>query len=199
MGLIVIPVLLSYLVFATLFPIYLARRAKKQGGKGWIWGWGMFLLLWGLAFWEWPFNTMTHNYYCENEAGFVINKTLDEWKQENPGVVETLVASKEVSSTNIGDTTKFVLNQRLTMEHTNTNYWFDVVKIEEKIVDIQTGNILAEYIDFNAKRYGGGNLVFAFWDGKWSCEPDGEKVNREGFSNFLYSIKHNKEYNNGLK
>ncbi len=189
MGLTVIPVLLSYLVFATLFPIYLARRAKKQGGKGWIWGWGMFLLLWGLAFWEWPFNTMTHNYYCKNEAGFKIHQTLEEWKLKNPGVAGNFVPNSPPKKTEENNTTKYQLNERFSWNYTRTKYWFDVVKIEEQIIDIKTNEKIAEYIDFDGKRFEGGEMVFAFWDGRNSCEHGVKSRQGTEFNGFLQSVK----------
>jgi hypothetical protein len=77
----------------------------------------MALVMYHLVFWDWVPTVVAHQYYCATEAGFWVYKTVDEWKAENPGVMETLVASKGAPSARKGDmqnyTDTYFLNKRI--------------------------------------------------------------------------------------
>ncbi|MBT2997455.1 MAG: hypothetical protein B6D72_12975 [gamma proteobacterium symbiont of Ctena orbiculata] len=88
---------IAYLFFFILYlwiSVKLARWAagwgKEWGYSGRKWGVAVFLLMLGLIFWDWLPMEILYRYQCENHAGFFQDKTLDEWKAENPGVWETL-------------------------------------------------------------------------------------------------------------
>ncbi|MCU7890867.1 MAG: hypothetical protein KZQ78_04305 [Candidatus Thiodiazotropha sp. (ex Ustalcina ferruginea)] len=71
-----------------------AKQASKRGYSGKKWGVAVFLLMLGLLFWDWLPMEVLYSYKCANHAGFFQDKTLDEWKAENPGVWDTLGADK---------------------------------------------------------------------------------------------------------
>src|SRR5574340_1284981 len=70
---------------------YLARRKGKNPAK---WALLSAFSLFVFVFWDYYPTKWTHQYYCEKEAGFWVYKTLNQWKAENPGVMETLVYNK---------------------------------------------------------------------------------------------------------
>jgi len=49
-----------------------------------------FLIVYLPVFWDWLPTVALHQYYCSKESGFWIYKTLNQWKDENPGVIENL-------------------------------------------------------------------------------------------------------------
>jgi len=129
-----------------------------------------------------------HTYQCASNSGFSVYKTLDEWKQENPGVVETLVPVSQRST--IGNTTRAQLNQRFAWDITRSQVWYTLYKKDEQIIDIKTGEVLAENIDFYT------NLInpmvmptthirdFKIWMKINTCEKSGHRTNRKRFYQF---------------
>ncbi|MCU7937271.1 MAG: hypothetical protein KZQ99_20820 [Candidatus Thiodiazotropha sp. (ex Dulcina madagascariensis)] len=81
---------LLYLAISVGLAWWVAKQANKRGYSGKKWGVAVFLLMLGLIFWDWLPMEILYRYQCENHAGFFQDKTLDEWKVENPGVWETL-------------------------------------------------------------------------------------------------------------
>ena len=115
-----------------------------------------------LVFWDHIPTVLLHNYYCKKEAGFWVNKTLDQWKAENPGVMETLIASKgepfrhEPFDDGHGKMDTYLVNDRFTWMVTQQDIftWLPIIRTEWQIKDIQEDEILARYVDF-----GTGNSV----------------------------------------
>ena len=97
-GLIVFGLLGIYL----LLLVWATRRGwrwgvEKKGWTGrkrWLGAAIGFLIVYLPVFWDWLPTVAMHQYYCATEAGFWVYKTLDQWKAENPGVMETLVVNK---------------------------------------------------------------------------------------------------------
>ncbi len=82
--------LLAYLVLAIIATVIASRKGKQRGKKHW--GRNTALIFTAIMFWDLPIVWGTHSYQCANNAGFILNKTLEQWKAENPGVAETLIA-----------------------------------------------------------------------------------------------------------
>ena len=154
LGLMVLLALGVYLAVSALV-IWLATRwAKKRGRRGWVWGGLAAFAMYNLVFWDWIPTVATHKYYCANESGFWVYKTLDQWKAENPSVMEGLVTDKSARSTRQGDMENFIdtyfLNQRFNWVVKKTgplpvNRW----RREQELVDTMTGEVLARYVDFS--------------------------------------------------
>ncbi|MCU7873326.1 MAG: hypothetical protein KZQ91_11325 [Candidatus Thiodiazotropha sp. (ex Lucinoma borealis)] len=85
---------LLYLAFSIGLARWAARQATERDYSGKKWGVAVFILMLGLIFWDWLPMEITYRYQCANNAGFFQDKTLDEWKAENPGVWETLDPEK---------------------------------------------------------------------------------------------------------
>jgi hypothetical protein len=167
---------LAYLVF---FAVYLlvsivAVRgaigyARKNGKSAKRWGWGAAFVMYSIVFWDWIPTVAVHQYYCAKDSGFWVYKTLDQWKAENPGVMETLMANKGEHDVHEGDMTNFtathIWNQRFNLIFNKSgpflvNNW----RHEQIVLDSKTNEEMARFIDFstgNGKV--GGEPELRFW------------------------------------
>lgn len=83
-------VFLVYFLVSYVLALLAALTATAFGGQGRRWRIAVFVLMWGLVFWDWLPMEISYRHKCNTEAGFFVLKSLDEWKRENPGVWETL-------------------------------------------------------------------------------------------------------------
>lgn len=170
MGLVILAALALYLVISVFVVIGAVNHAKKRGKSALWWGAGAALVLYLIPFWDWLPTIALHQYYCKTESGFWVYKTLDQWKKENPGVVETLVANKGASSSRVGDdenyTKTYFLNQRINKVVKSFNDpLFNRWRYEHELLDAKTNEVLARHIDFFTAqmRGGGGWYGWKFW------------------------------------
>jgi len=131
--------------------------ARKSGKSAIRWGFGAALVMYLIPFWDWIPTVAMHRYYCETEAGFWIYKTPEQWKQENPGVLEALVVNKGWPSRHEereGGHTKIdtaLLNERfniVVMQQDVTSF-LSIIRRKEELLDLRTNEILASYVDFS--------------------------------------------------
>ncbi|MBT3038087.1 MAG: hypothetical protein KUF75_02490 [Candidatus Thiodiazotropha sp. (ex Ctena orbiculata)] len=199
-GFIILIGLIVYLVISAVMIFLGVRYARKKGIPGWKGGVITAVVMYLLMFWDFiPFH-VAHKYYCATEGGFTLNKTLEEWKAENPGVAETLVPNESVKSTKSEGRRRYVLNQRFAWDIYYMDHFFGILKRDERIVDLNKNEILARYIDFSS---GQSSLSpdefrdFKFWIYTESCEEsDGQRTKPKNFefNKFMYLIKHQKEF-----
>ncbi|MBY0268884.1 MAG: hypothetical protein K2X06_03340 [Burkholderiales bacterium] len=170
MGLVILGALALYLLISIAVVIGAIKHAKKTGKSVKRWGWGAVLIMYLIPFWDWIPTVAVHQYYCATESGFWVNKSLDQWKAENPGVSETLVANKATSSKRQGDMTNYTdtyyLNQRFNWVVKKTGplllhrwHW------EKEVIDTSTNEVLVRYVDFSTGSgfIGGPPRGFRFW------------------------------------
>lgn len=154
MGLVVFAAIILYLLISIAVVIGAIIYARKHGKSAKRWGAGAALIMYLLVFWDHIPTLVAHKYYCEKEAGFWVYKTLDQWKAENPGAVETLVANKDAPSNRQGDMTNYIdtyfLNQRFNwvVKH-NGPLLFNRWRHEQEVIDAKSGEVLARYVDFS--------------------------------------------------
>jgi hypothetical protein len=158
MGLVIVGALALYLLIAIAVVIGAVKYAKQNGKSAKRWGWSAALVMYLIPFWDWIPTVAVQQYYCSKEAGFWVYKTLDQWKKENPGVAEMLVASKGSPSTRQGDMTNYTdtyfLNQRLNwVIKKNGPLLLNLWRWEKHVIDTKTNDVLVRYIDFST---GGG-------------------------------------------
>lgn len=172
-GFIILAGLIVYLIISIVMIIIGVRHARKKGFPGWKGGVLAAVVMYLLIFWDLiPFH-IAHKYYCSTEGGFTLNKTLEEWKQENPGVVETLTHKKVSDHTKEGNKERYRLNQRFVWEIVTTRHFLGIHKSDNRVIDTGTGEILAQYVDFSS---GQSSLEpdefrdFKFWIYVDSCE-----------------------------
>jgi hypothetical protein len=191
-------------ILITLFVMGVAAKLAKEKGKNPVkWAGLSFLALFALVFWDYYPTQWAHQYYCEKEAGFWVYKTLEQWKAENPGVIERLVennsspegvspnwpmedwAGKKIAS----------INQRFGMLYKNHLSNSDegellvhVWRWEIALVDKKTSEVLARQVDFSAGNgFIGGEPPLRFWLQKDHCTQSAEQVTK--FGNFINQFK----------
>ena len=195
MGLLVILAGLTYLLISMYVVRLAVRKARRRGIAGWKWGVPAALVMYLLVFWDHIPTLVARQYYCSREAGFTVYKTLEQWKQENPGVAETLTYKKISDSERHGDDYIYHLNQRFDWENHNKRVFLSLRRADNQIVDVAKGEVLARYVDF---RSGWGSMAigadtpreYKFWLVMKSCEVDKNKVNRKNFYDFERRTAH---------
>ena len=176
-GLIVFFAIGLYLALS-VFAVWFATRWAKRRNRS-PWGWGMLVafVMYNLVFWDWIPTVVAHNYYCEKEAGFTVYKTLEQWKMENPGVLEGLVDNSPNDYPNWPSETwngKRIasINQRFGMLYKNHlsnsvegKIFLNVWRWETEMVDKKTGDVLARQINFSSGNDGyiGGMHSMRLW------------------------------------
>ena len=180
-----------YLLISMVVVIWAISYARKHGKSTKRWGWGAALVMYLIPFWDWIPTVAMHQYYCATEAGFKIYKTVDQWKTENPGVIERLVKNKDVLSTsksqgnmrNFTDT--YFLNQRINdVFKKNGPLLFNIWRWEQEVVDRKTNEILARSVGFSSGNGKiGGEMELRFWLHSDSCIGD-VAINNSRFINF---------------
>lgn len=162
LGLVVFGAMALYLLLSIVTVVLAVRYARKRGGRAWAWGASAALVMYLIPFWDWIPTEIMHRYYCEKESGFWIYKTVEQWRKENPGVMETLVANKgappkyEQFDAGRGRADTYLLNNRFSWIVIKQDYSeiLPVIRSEEKVKDEMTNEVLARYVD-----YGTGNSV----------------------------------------
>lgn len=179
-GLMVFLALGVYLAVSVWVVWLSARWAKKRGRRSWVWGGVAAFIMYNLVFWDWIPTVATHQYYCAKESGFWVYKTLDQWKAENPGVMEGLVAN-EVSSQSVFDGESYtsidVLNQRFQWitEKQNLISYLPIYRWQSQVVDAKNGKVIARWVDFSR---GKGSDDLRFWLSAGSCHDGIENRNK---------------------
>ena len=145
-----VAILVAFAVVISLAVAYAARSGKSK----WRWGILGFLVVYLPIFWDWIPTVVAHKYYCSTEAGFWVYKTPEQWKKENPGVMETLVYDNKETSSRQGDmmnyTDTYVFNGRLNyVSKKNGPFFLYRWKWERQLVDTKTGEVLGRYVDFS--------------------------------------------------
>lgn len=154
MGLVIILALGLYLGMAIGVVLWAMNYAKKHGKSAKRWGWTAALVMYLIPFWDWLPTVAAHKYYCATQAGFWVYKTPEQWKQENPGVMEGLVANKDAPLTRQGEkggfTDTYFLNQRINkiVKEYRASSVLPIYRLEREIIDTRTNKVLARYVDF---------------------------------------------------
>ncbi len=145
--------LLLFLIFYIWLSEKVVRRAVKQskkvGGNHVLAGWLAGILMYSLILWDFiPTHAMLQ-YHCATEGGFTVYKSLEQWRQENPGVAKTLTPIENPPWKRTDNLTLVPLNQRFAWEFEEIIHPLKIHERNERIVDLKTGEVLARYIDFN--------------------------------------------------
>jgi len=183
------------LVYVVVFGFYLALSAgavataidyaRKNGKSAKKWGWGTAFVMYSLVFWDWIPTVAVHQYYCAKDSGFWVYKTLDQWKAENPGVMEGLTTQRvwQHDYTNGGDVVH--INQRIDLVYEKNRPISTVGMDERKLVDVKNGELLGRFVNFSSRDVTWGGLKF--WLNIKHCV--GGKGNAINFGDFYIQFK----------
>jgi hypothetical protein len=178
MGAVILPLIALYLAFLVWATWRGWRWAETRGWKGhkrWLGAACGFLIVYLPVFWDWLPTVVAHKYYCDKEAGFWVYKTVEQWKAENPGVMEGLHLILEPNQrTTYGDLN--ILDERFAIE-TRRHHpvpFLTTSVTDRTLVDRKTGEALAKGTDVGSgvgyMATGGG---FKFWLNQRPCLVDG--------------------------
>ncbi len=174
-GPVVVGAALLYLLVSIAVVRAAIRYARDNGRSAKRWGWGAALVMYLIPFWDWIPTVAVHQYYCSTEAGFWVYKTVDQWKAENPGVMETLVYKRDMPHLQTPYGRATVLNQRFLHIYKHEgplpfNRW----RIEKEIRDSKNGEVIAREINFSTSQ----ERRQAGWSG-WKFWLDSERCSIE--------------------
>ncbi len=194
MGALIVGAMALYLLISIGVVVWAIRYAKSSGKSATRWGLGAALVMYLIPFWDWIPTVAVHQYYCAKESGFWVYKTVDQWKAENPGVMETLTVNKGASPRRQGELADYTdthfINQRfnLLVKHEGPilfNRW----RWEYQIVDAKTEEIMARYLDFSTGNgfISSSEVPIRFWLQSDHC--DGGKKYQSGFWQFKINLQ----------
>ena len=209
-GLVVVVVGLIYLAVLIAVTRFAYSAAKKRGyskAKCWMAAGGGFLIVYLPVFWDHIPTVVAHQYYCAKDSGFWVYKTLDQWKVENPGVMEGLVSyNKNPGGFNVDWPSQYELRnderKKIHTNHVNERFnvivsWQDVagflsiVQQENVLMDVKKNDVVARYVDFGAgnsvKNTVGPPGPLKFWLRSPSCIDGKEQQSR--FGNFYLKFE----------
>lgn len=173
MGAVILPLMAIYLAFlvgATWSGWRWAETRGWKGSKRWLGAACGFLIVYLPVFWDWLPTVVAHKYYCEKEAGFWVYKTVEQWKTENPGVMEGLASyNNNPGGFNVNWPSQHEQrndgHNKINANHINERFdeivsWQDIssvlpiIRKENVLFDIKKKAVIARYVDF-----GTGNSV----------------------------------------
>jgi hypothetical protein len=111
-----------------------------------------FLLVFLPIFWDTIPTLAAHHWYCNQEAGFHLYKSLDQWKRENPGVAETLRTEDVGRPPPIkipGTFHAYTVNGRFRVEARRETRAWGIRSRDERLVDSKNGEVIAKFLDFS--------------------------------------------------
>jgi hypothetical protein len=200
MGFVVFMVMGLYVLISFGVVALAVSYATKRGKSSIRWGLSAALVMYLIPCWDWIPTVVAHKYYCEKEAGFWVYKTLDQWKAENPGVMEGLVDNSPNEypnwpSENWNGREIASINQRFGMLYTNhlhgleSELFLNNWRWETELVDKKTGGVLARRVDFSMGNEGyiGGMHSLKFWLISENCMT-GKEHSRK-FGEFLKQLR----------
>lgn len=175
MGFVIFMVMGVYLAISVIVVAWAISHAKKNGKSVKKWGWGAALVMYLIPFWDWIPTVAVHQFYCAKDSGFWVYKTLDQWKVENPGVMEGLHQILQPDQ-NMPYGHLNILDERFAIEiHRRKPIPFLPTSItEELLVDRKVGAVLAKGVSVGS---GVGNMAVGgglkFWLNQEPCVTQG--------------------------
>lgn len=161
---------LAYLAFSIWLARYLNRGARLAGRKFKHPGRVAFALMWGVVFWDWPFQTWEYQMLCRREAGLTVFKTPEQWDAENGGVLKSGSFAPDNRYAILGeDHVRKWMNERFYYEYKiNKKKW----GIEEWVYEVYDGDkneVLLKFVNFKVYVERSFPQVFRFWNEREGC------------------------------
>lgn len=168
-----------YLVISFGVVWLVVRWARKTGRGVKRWAAAAILVMYLLVFWDHIPTLVLYKYYCNTKAGFWVYKTPEQWKAENPGVVETLMWEENPPHYEArGVTRGYKLNERFVwLVRVSKSPVLPVRITHESIVDLKNDETVVERIRVGAG-YVGNKEIFRFWTTMEPCIPSLREFNK---------------------
>jgi hypothetical protein len=136
--------------------------------------------IWALAFFLIPFwdlipTLAAFHYYCGKDGGAKINVSLDEWAKANRDVLDALQPyDPRAGSVKIGQYRRSPINQYIAHEVLSPyeSKFLTIRRKEERVVDIRSGLVLAQLVDYRSGFPGLGDMgkgTWKVWLSRESC------------------------------
>lgn len=178
LAIIVIFAFVVYLAISIGVMVLTVKWAMRSGRSASRWGLIAVLFMYLLVFWDHVPTLMLHKYYCETKAGLWVYKTPEQWKQENPGVAETLTWKSNSPDFERPDGSfGYRLNERfIYVTRRQKSPILPVTVFIDSIIDVKTGEVMVEFLSVGSG-YGtfglGGDdwRVIKFWVKEEACLP----------------------------
>ncbi len=193
MGIILAAIVGLYLLVSLGVVIGAMAYARREGRSAKRWGLSAALAMYLIPFWDWIPTVAVHQYYCATEAGFWVYKTPEQWKKENPGVMETITTQRVWPSQHAGDMKNYIstdaINQRFNyVFKKNGPFLLSIWRHEQIVLDSKTSEVLSRQIDFSTGNGNvGGEPELRFWIHSDHCI--GGRDNAIHFVKFVTQIK----------
>lgn len=193
MGLVIFGVMALYLLISIGIVRWAISYARRNGKSAKRLGWSAALVMYLIPFWDWLPTVATHQYYCAKDSGFWVYKTLDQWKVENPGVLETLTTQPVWPHKYIGNEKNYMVtesvNKRIDLiTRKDGELFFHRWRWQRELVDTKTHELLARHVDFSTGNgHVGGELELRFWLHNDHCSNGRDQA--VNFGNFIEQFK----------
>ncbi|MDP3744635.1 MAG: hypothetical protein Q8Q76_09910 [Methylotenera sp.] len=150
MGLMVLGVLAVYLLVSFWVTKKAVSWAKANNKKPWVWGGLAAFVMYNLVFWDLIPTLVMHKYYCATQAGFWMYKTPEQWKQENPGVIDSLARSLEPKKIEkLSDNTKrYWLTQHFYNDVQQEEFSHALMIEKKMFFDAKNNELIAKSVNF---------------------------------------------------
>lgn len=124
-------------------------------------------------FWDWIPTVMVHEYYCLTEQGLWVNKTVEQWQAENPGVAETLRWSRIPNSYKEDGIDHYPLNQRFLLKVVKREPvpLLSVQVAEYQIVDVLKSEVVVRLAEVSSAHSCLGSGAPGWWKPWPSASP----------------------------
>lgn len=159
------------------------RWAGKRGRRAWLWRTVAAITMYLLVAWDQIPTYLATEYYCATQAGLTVYKTPEQWKQENPGIAETLTWQRGGNINKVGKWGRDeLLNERFVYSTRIISFNFLPVDIStNRLIDKIKGNELARLVvvssGYERWRRDSGASALKFWVGGGKC--------RSGYSEMM--------------
>ena len=195
-GLIAIIVLGGLLLLAgwVFMWTYRAKRSKgKSDAVAFSWAVAAVVALSLPITWDAIPTWMAFEYYSNKEAGNKVFKTLEQWKEENPGVAETLVPygfkDKRGELKNLGNNKfRYPVNDRFAYDSSKVNLFLSVYAVRYEVIDRNNEAVLVRHTGVVSGNSGGLATGGSGWWAFWLIHKTPDAVS-SGFFNYVESIK----------
>jgi hypothetical protein len=186
MGLVVIVALGLYLLISIAVVSGAANYAKSRGKNAINWGFGAALVMFLIPFWDWIPTVVMYKYDCSTEAGFWVYKTSEQWKKENPRVMETLTENnlrvvREGKKGGFTDT--YYINPRFNkiVKEYRASPVLPIYRLEQEFVDTKDASVLARYVDFWTGYVDGWEYVKFWMTVNKRCNESGKNLQQNTY------------------